>query len=610
MPQIPAYDGPQVGLKPVNYDQASADSFGGVQARQLTQLGQGMQQAGQALDVISDREIQTQVFNAEAAAKDAYTKWQQEATKSRQGEAAKGLAKDSEDWWGKASQDYGKDLSPAAQRMLQKAFTQQRSASLGQMAHYENSQLDWAAGVAKTKNINASITRAVTDPSADNIATQKNNIIGVLRADAAKLTPEAYQQTVSEAFSTLHTQVFNSLVVNNPQAAQAYFKANDKEFVGEQRVAVTERLKTATAAAIGRAGARSDIAELTKGLGKTDSFPDADLDAMGVKRFTNEKGEVDEAALDQFRHEVSVQSRMWADRSAKLIGDIGEKVTGMMGSGMSWAQIQSSGLLDGVSQGEATKIKRAYQTEQIALYSQDVHRRELALRDQELRAAPKMWEYASDPAKLAALTEQEVRSLYTEVGFANASRLAAERQQYVNNRAKLEEAKIDADMFKTMAEGSGFNIDAKKGESYEEVLRLRDSVSREVRARQQKLGRPLFDEEKRDAMQSVIDNKVILGTLLTTAKPVDVLTEDQLKEAKVAVYETQTDSPYGSARVKRTIPLASIPGEFRKNAIKSANKFGNPVTESNIAQAWFDAPPNEKKRWMDQDAARIKNTPK
>ena len=589
MPQIPAYDGPQVGLKPVNYDQASADSFGGVQARQFAALGQGAQQAGQALDAIDTREVQTQVFNAEAAAKDAYTKWQQEATKSRQGEAAKGLAKDSEEWWGKASQDYGKDLSPVAQRMLQKAFAQQRSASLGQMAHYENSQLDWAAGVAKTKNINASITRAVADPSGDNITTQKNNILGVLRADATKLTPEAYAQTVAEAFSTMHTQVFNSLVVSNPQAAQAYFKANDKEFVGEQRVAVTERLKTATAAAIGRAGARADIAELTQKLSKTDSFPDAEIDAMGIKRFTKENGEVDEAALDQFRHEVSVQSRLWADRSAKTIGDIGEKVTGMMGSGMSWAQIQSSGVLDGVSQGEATKIKRAYQTEQIALYSQDVHRRELALRDQELRAAPKMWEYASDPAKLAAMSEQQVRALYTEVGFSNAAKLATERQQYVNNKAALAEAKIDREDFKSVLSGAGIDPNPKASDK-EANVRLNELHSRfklTIEGIQQGTTRKLTDTEKLKVMQDVVNAEVLRpgfwnsGFVNTTKAYTSGLSDQDINKSGVRVVDPVSG-------VAKTMSLATIPVDEYGDTQLYLEKLGKTPTPQAIAQRWYE----------------------
>lgn len=98
MPQIPAYDGPQVGLRQLNLDQASADSFGGVQGRQFTQIGQGAMQLGNALDAINEREVKTQVFSAEGAAQDAYVKWSQEQTSKRQGAAAKGLTKEAEDW--------------------------------------------------------------------------------------------------------------------------------------------------------------------------------------------------------------------------------------------------------------------------------------------------------------------------------------------------------------------------------------------------------------------------------------------------------------------------------------------------------------------------------
>jgi hypothetical protein len=225
------------------------------------------------------------------------------------------------------------------------------------------------------------------------------------------------------------------------------------------------------------------------------------------------------------------------------------------------------------------------------MFSTSVSNRTLALQKIELDNAQGTWELLNDPERLAAMTPQEIDSLPLRVGPMAAAKVVAAAQHVKQNQAHLEDAKLDKDMFNGIA-GIALNIDTVHPSKPQalELTRLRDAVESEIRRRQQAAKRPLFDEEKRDAIQNTIDNKVITGWW-GSEKPASMLTSEELKGAKVNIVSGTL--PNGQPAYK-AIELGSIPDTFKKDTIRALNAKGIPVTERLIGQAWWDKN-NQKK---------------
>jgi hypothetical protein len=584
MPQIPTYDGPQVALKPLQYDQANADMFGAQRGRDLAQAGTGVMNAGTVLDKINEREVQTQVFSAEAKAKEAYIAWAQDAANNRQGAAAKGLTKDAADWWGKAQEEFGKDLSPMAQRMLGRSLATQALAAKQTMGAYENQQGELALQNSLKLTTKGSIDSAVANPSETNIQIQGDNIRGAWAQMRGRFkTDEDFNTAVRGELSQMHQGVFNKLVVVNPAAAKAYYEAHQNEISGSAKDEMDKQLKAGIAAQTGGAAAREVIAELTAGRKPGDVFPEKEADAKLVARFENDPTTL-AAARQELRHQaVLTHNSEVAASAANTKTVFGMAIT----QRMPMAQVEASQAFQQLSPADQALAKKQIIDYQHAMFSTSVSNRQLALNKLELDNAQGTWELLNDPQRLAAMTQDEVNRLPLSIGPISAAKVVAARQHLVQSQAHLEDAKLDSDMFKSIASGAGYNVAAPaRAEEAKELVRLRDSVESEIRRRQQAAKRPLFDHEKREAMQSVIDNKVITEGLFGSEKPAASLTSEQVKGSRVKVATAYDTNKKPTAF--QTVELKDIPKEFKEEAIRTLNGKGVRATEQLIAQAWWD----------------------
>lgn len=580
MPQIPVYDGPQVGLKQLNYDQASPDSFGAVQGRQMAQIGQGAMQMASALDAINEREMQTQVFNAEASAKAEYVKWSQEQIKNRQGEAAKGLTKDAGDWWGKAAQDYSKDLSPMAQRMLQKSIAQQSIAASQSMGNFENQQLEVAQQVSLKATTQASRDSAVSDSSDTNINLQRQNIIAAWSTQAKKYDPATFDQLVKNELTQMHTAVFNKLFVENPSQAKLYYEVNQKEITGQVKDEILTRLKAGVAVEEGGGAAREVFGTTMAGKGYNDAIPVDEMDAQLVKRFEGEPEKL-KAARSELDRQVALRNKAQAERNAGAI----EGVYGLLNKNTPLATVMRTPEWSSLSAQNQRQITQQIDDRNHMLWARSIEDKARIQHEQELRSAPALL-LLTQPENLSKMSREQIIGYMPEIGFNNTQKLLQTWQTYTTNQAKLSQATVDNDAFKSVLLAAGIEANPKPNqkEAAKKVIDLRTQFELTIGDMQQNRKGELSATEKLKVMQDIVNAEVLRpgfwSNNYSKSEKVVNLTPDQMLTAGVKVTDRQGQP--------LTFSLAQIPASEYGAWQKQLRKEGKVGTPAEIAQAWYD----------------------
>jgi len=135
------------------------------------------------------------------------------------------------------------------------------------------------------------------------------------------------------------------------------------------------------------------------------------------------------------------------------------------------------------------------------------------------------YDLSSDPDALAALSGDQFKALYPEVGPTNWRRLEQERRKLTSPEA-LSEAKIDADLFKVLAAKAGYNISPRTGQGKQKLANLKISLSDSLVALQKNAGRKLRLDEKEKILKTlatkvtVREKYSLFGIPTTTVKPV------------------------------------------------------------------------------------------
>ena len=580
MPQVPTYDGPQVGLKQLNYDQASPESFGAAQGRQMAQVGQGAMQLGNVLDAMNEREMQTQVFNAEAAAKADYVKWSQDQVKNRQGESAKGLTKDAGDWWGKAAQDYSRDLSPMAQRMLQKSIAQQSVAASQSMGSFENQQLEVAQQASLKATTQASRDSAVSDSSDTNIALQRQNIIAAWSTQAKKYDAATLDQLVKNDLTQMHTSVFNKLFVENPSQAKLYYEVNQKEITGQVKDDILARLKVGVAAEEGSAGARGVFAATMAGKGYNDAIPVDEMDAALVKQFSSEPEKL-KAARGELDRQVALRNKAQSERNAGAI----EGVYGLLNKNTPLAAVMRTPEWSTLSEQNQRQIQQQINDRNHMMWARSIEDKNRLQNQQELNTAPAVL-LLSQPENLSKMTRDQIIGYMPEIGFNNTQRLLQTWQTYTTNQTKLSQATVDNDAFKSVLAGAGIEPSPKptQKEAAKRVIDLRTQFELTIGDMQQNRKGELSATEKLKVMQDIVNAEVLRpgfwSNNYSKSERVIDLKPDQLLTAGVKVTDTQ-GKPL-------TFSLAQIPASEFGAWQKQLRREGKVGTPAEIAQAWYD----------------------
>lgn len=578
MPQIPVYEGPQVGLKPLQYDQASADMLGAQRGKEIANAGAGLMNAGQALDKINEREIQTQVFTAEAKAKEAYIAWAQDAAKNRQGEAAKGLVKDASDWWANAATEYGKDLNPMAQRMLGKSLATQALAAKQTMGTFENAQLESALQTSLKLTTKTSVDSAVANPSDDNVATQAKNIFAAWDKVRNRFTTEEeFQAAVRGELSQMHQAVFNKLFVDDPTAAKVYYETNQKQISGAIKDNILTRLKAGLADVEGGSFTREVFSTEMQGKGLNDAIPYDAMDAKLVDKFGNEPEKL-KAARVELDRQVAMRNKTQSEVNAGAI----EGVYGQLNKNVPLSTVMRSSAWAALPAQTQRTIQQTVEDRWHALQTRDVEDRARKLRVLEMDAAPEMLRL-SQPEILSKMSRADIVNKMPELGPANTTHLLNTWQQYQSNQAKLSQATVDNDMFKSILAGAGIDPNPKTGnkEGAKRVLDLRTQVEMTLGQMQQGQKREFTATEKQKVVQDLVNAEVLRPGFLygTNSEKVVDLKPGAMNTASVNLSVDGKQQPFA---------LNRIPSDQYAAVEKQLIREGTAPTPAAVAQAWYD----------------------
>lgn len=592
MPMVPLYDGPQVATRALNYDQASPDAFGAEQGRELQRVGAGLGATGEALDRINERQVQTETFDAEAKAKQDYVTWSQEAVKSRQGRAAEGLSKDATDWWGKAHETYGKGLSPMAQRLLTRSFTQQSTAALQSMSSYENAQLETARQLSLKATTKASIDSAVTDSSDKNIAIQRQNIVGAWNTQRDKYDEQTFNTLVQGELSQMHQAVFNKIFVESPTQAKTYYEVNQKEIDGTAKNNILARLKVGVADEVGGGVARAEFQRAIAGKGYNDPIPVDQIDSALVAHFDGKPEEL-KAARAELDRQVALRNKAQVETNAGGI----EAVYGMHNQGQGIATIKRTAQWAALPAKTQDAIAYEWDQRARAESTQNLQDRLRIEQELQLKYAPKMLEW-SQPEALAKMTRPEILAKAPEIGIRNTEELLKMWQSYSTHQVTLGDATIDNDIFRNVLDGAGINSSPPKGDKAgaQLVLDLRARVKSTLDQMQPSMKRQLTETEKTKVMQDIVNEKVLRrgywsGQFDTLIKPVPVTSfgplnnednaENLAKNTAVVVTNPKTNA-------QSTLQIASIPPAEYEATKRYLLERGITPTRQAIAQRWFE----------------------
>lgn len=166
------------------------------------------------------------------------------------------------------------------------------------------------------------------------------------------------------------------------------------------------------------------------------------------------------------------------------------------------------------------------------------------------------YELMTDPARLMAMSDEELTNKALTLGQQNVNRLR-QRKEQLKNPVKTE---INQELFTAMADEAGLKAslskDKRGAENNMRLIKLREAVDTEVQQEAAKKGgHPLTNEEAKVVMQRVLDRKVM----------VDEWGRDPMRSIATIL-------PEEIAKVY--VPIAEIPQDFTSQAIRYMKSVG------------------------------------
>lgn len=590
MPQLPAYDGPQVAARGPQFDQASADSFGAIQGRQAQQLGRGVSDVGGVMldeaQRARERDATSEVLATEARTKDAYRTWSADQMVKRQGAAAKGVTQDATNWWQKAQDEALKGTSdPMVQRALTRALQAQRAASLDHFSGFENQQLEASLQQDVQASVDKSVSLAAQAPVQGNIDLQLNAIKGALTAyGSTRWTPEVLQEKITKATYALNKGVFDNLLVASPTGAQAYFLKNRDNFNPLQYDEIETKLKATTAAEIGGNQGRAIFQSFMSGKPLSAPIPSTEIDAKLVEA-AGGKPEVLAAMRAEVQHQTGLFNKSQSEFTAAAASKVADA---LYKPGATLANVQRLPEWNQLTGQQREAFVEHYTDRQHMLYARSIQDKMLAQQALDLKLAPAMLEM-SRPDYLSAVTPDVIMGMVPTIGPANVATLLQRKQQFDTNKTKLSEAKVDNDSFDAIMAAAGLDPKPKATEKDAALIawRTRQDVENAIGAQQAAKGRELTRSEKDEVMKGIIHAKVLMpswGGMGTSEE--FVAGQDPAKVAAKGAVSIPTTDAAGKPSVMK-LNLASIPVNDYADLVRARTQKGLPTDPTSVAQEWW-----------------------
>lgn len=535
-------EGPQVrenASQPV-YQNAGQFTAG---VRAVGQLGGALENTAQAFDQIATREAQRQAYDVEVTVGREYQARMLDAQKNRQGEKAKGLAQETNDWLEQTKATYLEKLSPYARQLAGKSLGRIRDQAIESSTRFENQQLDVALDQSWAASKQTTISSALSNPAPEAVAAaaeqlrQRNTEQAVRRG----WSPEVLAAETLKDTTALHTGVLDRLLASDTVgaagAAKAYYLKHQGEINGAVHDDIDKRLAQAGKAEV----VQKNAIEIAGKFNYTQSEAAlAAIDALGAP------ADVKTAIRQDVLQRHSIQLADSQQRHAKATKELYSAVAAganlqQLQKTPQWRELNDGGLalITMMEQRAAVRESRlAAQEGRAAAAESRAETRILRAERQQERATVAAAMRYSDPDVLQSMTRPQIEALLPVLGENHTTRLLARKDSFTKSPEKLIEARVDDNAFNFFAAQAGLrpNEPRKTEEEKDRLnsarLRIETAIDRAQAAKKAPLSREEKDKIMRDEIgRTVVTDKGFFSS--SKEVPAIALSPNDLKNVQI-----------------------------------------------------------------------------
>lgn len=238
MPRVPTSNGPQLQVQALNpVRQQNIDVSSGGRA-----LGQAFGQASDDLDRMALREDQTRADQADAQITSAWLKWDAESRNKFRGQNTDGYEPAAQEWWAKAAESYGKDLSPRARQLASASLVRKQGSALANVVQFVGAEKERFADESASASIATTIQFGVTSGDVAGASQQVREQVDMIGARKGWTTEQVQTERLKN-LSALHLAQITKLAEGNAEAAQKYYDENKAEVGFGQQARIEQVLK-------------------------------------------------------------------------------------------------------------------------------------------------------------------------------------------------------------------------------------------------------------------------------------------------------------------------------------------------------------------------------
>lgn len=528
MATVPLYNGTQVQTRALQAPlQSVPDVSSGLQTAARSLAG-----VGDAMDERMQRDASEQAFNTSAKLQQDWMAFDADARTKYRGQNADQYKSAVENWWSEAPNKYGADLNPMAKRLANRAMTQTKVQAMGSSLNYWNSEKERATDEAATAAKASEAQFAITTGTPESIQVAKQKIAGVNANTAVRKgwTTEQLQEQNIKDVSLMHTAMVEKLMGQDPTAAQTYFDTNKAEIVPQQQMALSERLKTVTAASDGDKKAGDIWGQFG---------PSRDGEAVQLDK-------MEAAARQAYPDDPSRQKAVIAglrERAQAFNASEGERRA--QNTNGAWSVYQQTRSLSAMQKSTAylalppavqVQLSNEVTDRQHMLYVRGVEDQNRAEAQKTKESFPAFLSY-SDPTVLMGMSRAQVQALQPYLGNQLSEHLVSRWDQLQTKDAKLTAA-MDQQDFDHIADTLGLQpyANQKSEDQKRQLGELKFRVETLIDQVQQQTGKPLQREDKMNLMRREMATTVSQSTWFgASSKEVPVITMTHDDIAKVVV---------------------------------------------------------------------------
>lgn len=507
MPRIPVYDTQQVQLTGVQAPRMSMNQPNGFEA-----LGRGLSNVADAMAKAKD---EADTIRAE----EAFNKLRERQNQIGYGEGGAFTVKGgnvfnreqpfAKDYMGRLdteTQAIQDSLSNDNQkRLFQRAAGRAKLEFGGQLARHEA-----AEGMVYRESVFKGVLAAEQEHVAQNFNDADSVAQSIARvqantrsyASSQGLSADQQDMAVKEAVSGMHMMVIERMLAGDsakgtpadPVAAKQYYQDQVKAGAIVESSKEAKAMRAKIDADERQMRAASAVDAVWKGFGPDSDTEAVNLDAMAAELRSEFKNDPDglKVAMADLKDRASTHDYSVRQREASITGGIYQRVL----SGESLAAIRKSPEfreLDGVRQIQMVEKIEAFQKR-----GQDGE-------GAQMDKFASYWAVASNPEKLAKMSDAEIFAMTPKVGGTLVKQLLTDKQKLSKGDDKVRAATIDNDQFKYWASQGGLDVNPKKDSDDEKALgELKYRVETIIDDQQRALGRELNRKEKDDIMKRMV----------------------------------------------------------------------------------------------------------